>query len=69
MHVQKTDIEYLQLIKQAGFIVNEAQTSRPFLWWSREDLGLWETLTGKVENPQTREETLINAVLYKPEEN
>ena len=65
MHVQKTDMEYLQLLKQTGFIVEEDQISRPFLWWSREDLGIWETLTGKVEDPESREETLINAVLYK----
>ncbi|WP_299079642.1 class I SAM-dependent methyltransferase [uncultured Paraglaciecola sp.] len=66
MHVQKTDMEYLQLIEETGFTFNEKQVSRPFLWWSREDLGLWETLTGKVEDPTTREETLINAVVYKP---
>jgi ubiquinone/menaquinone biosynthesis C-methylase UbiE len=66
MSVQKTDNEYLDLIKTAGFEVNEKQISRPFLWWSREDLGLWETLTGRVEDPHTREETLINAVVYKP---
>jgi ubiquinone/menaquinone biosynthesis C-methylase UbiE len=65
MHVQKTDMEYLQLLKQTGFDVVEKQVSRPFLWWSREDLGIWETLTGKVEDPDSREETLINAVLYK----
>ena len=66
MSVQKTDNEYLNLIKSAGFEVDKKQISRPFLWWSREDLGLWETLTGRVENPNTREETLINAVVYKP---
>lgn len=66
MSVQKTDKEYIDLIKQAGFTVSEEQISRPFLWWSRADLGLWETLTGSVEDPETREETLINAVVYKP---
>ncbi|MBL4629989.1 MAG: class I SAM-dependent methyltransferase [Paraglaciecola sp.] len=65
MHVQKTDMEYIHLLKHAGFDVQEKQLSRPFLWWSREDLGIWETLTGKVEDPASREETLINAVLYK----
>lgn len=66
MSVQKTDIEYINLVKQAGFTIEEEQLSRPFLWWSRADLGLWETLTGRVENPKTREETLINGVFYKP---
>ncbi|MFT2092621.1 class I SAM-dependent methyltransferase [Paraglaciecola sp. 2405UD69-4] len=65
MHVQKTDLEYLELLSKAGFSIDEQQVSRPFLWWSRADLGLWETLTGKTEDPHTREETLINAVLYK----
>ena len=65
MHVQKTDMEYLHLLKETGFEFTESQVSRPFLWWSREDLGIWETLTGKVEDPKTREETLINAVVYK----
>ncbi|WP_158972524.1 class I SAM-dependent methyltransferase [Paraglaciecola sp. L3A3] len=66
MSVQKTDLEYLTLIKNANFLVNESSVSTPFLWWSREDLGIWETITGKVEDPKTREETLINAVFYKP---
>lgn len=66
MDVQKTDKEYLQLIENAGFIVNEPQVSRPFLWWSRTDLGLIEKISGKVEDPKTREETLVNAVVYKP---
>lgn len=65
MHVQKTDMEYLQLLEHAGFDVQESQLSRPFLWWSRADLGLWETITGKVEDPNSREETLINGVFYK----
>ncbi|MDU0353470.1 class I SAM-dependent methyltransferase [Paraglaciecola aquimarina] len=66
MSVQKTDMEYLKLIKDANFLVDEQSVSRPFLWWSREDLGIWQTLTGKVEDPNTREETLINAIFYKP---
>jgi hypothetical protein len=66
MSVQKTDNEYIDLVKQAGFTTEDNQLSRPFLWWSRADLGLWETLTGRVENPKTREETLINGVFYKP---
>ncbi|MEP1383481.1 MAG: class I SAM-dependent methyltransferase [Paraglaciecola sp.] len=65
MHVQKTDLEYLSLLEKTGFNIQEAQISRPFLWWSRADLGLWEALTGKIEDPTSREETLINAVLYR----
>ncbi|MEP0356394.1 MAG: class I SAM-dependent methyltransferase [Paraglaciecola sp.] len=65
MHVQKTDLEYLSLLEKTGFSVKEELISRPFLWWSRADLGLWETLTGRTEDPTSREETLINAVLYK----
>ena len=40
MDVQKTAPEYLGLVRAAGFAVPDSQVSYPFLWWSREDLGL-----------------------------
>lgn len=65
MDVQKTAGEYLALIRSAGFTVNDAQISYPFLWWSREDLGIMQNWFG-VQPPEKREETLINLVAYKP---
>ena len=65
MDVQKTDLEYMDLIRQAGFIIEPDAVSRPFLWWSREDLGLLEKI-GITEDPDKREETLVNLVARRP---
>ena len=65
MDVQKTAPEYLALVRAAGFVVPDAQVSYPFLWWSREDLGLAERVL-RVKPPAVREETLINLVATKP---
>ncbi|SFU77646.1 class I SAM-dependent methyltransferase [Pseudoduganella namucuonensis] len=65
MDVQKTAPEYLALVRAAGFLVPDSAVSYPFLWWSREDLGLLETALG-VKPPAEREETLINLVARKP---
>jgi ubiquinone/menaquinone biosynthesis C-methylase UbiE len=65
MEVQKTAAQYLALVRAAGFAVPDAQVSFPFLWWSREDLGLMERVL-RVKPPQGREETLINLVATKP---
>ena len=66
MDVQKSDIEYIELIRVTGFELEERNISRPFLWWSREDLGAFEffNIPQKREN---REETMVNLVAYKPE--
>ena len=66
MDVQKTDDEYIELIKSAGFQVSENAVSRPFLWWSREDLGVLEKLGRKV--PKEKEETLVNLIAIRPQE-
>jgi ubiquinone/menaquinone biosynthesis C-methylase UbiE len=65
MQVQKTAADYLALVRGAGFLVPDAQVSYPFLWWSREDLGLAERLL-RIRPPAVREETLINLVATKP---
>ncbi len=65
MEVQKTAPEYLALVRAAGFLVPDAQVSYPFLWWSREDLGLAERLL-RIRPPAVREETLINLVATRP---
>ncbi len=65
MDVQKTDLEYIALIRSAGFKFEENNISRPFLWWSREDLGAREFF-GFPEQQQGREETMVNLVALKP---
>jgi ubiquinone/menaquinone biosynthesis C-methylase UbiE len=65
MDVQKTAPEYLAMVRNAGFSVPDSAVSYPFLWWSREDLGLFERLLG-ITPPAVREETLINLVAVKP---
>ena len=65
MDVQKTASEYLALIRHAGFEVRADGVSYPYLWWSREDLGLAERLLG-IKPPAVREETLINLAAVKP---
>jgi ubiquinone/menaquinone biosynthesis C-methylase UbiE len=65
MEVQKTAPEYLALVRAAGFSVPDAQVSYPFLWWSREDLGLMERAL-RIRPPEVREETLINLVAIRP---
>jgi ubiquinone/menaquinone biosynthesis C-methylase UbiE len=65
MEVQKTAPEYLAMVRQAGFSVPDSAVSYPFLWWSREDLGLLERVL-RIRPPAVREETLINLVAVKP---
>ena len=65
MDVQKSDLEYIELIRTTGFELEERNISRPFLWWSREDLGTFEFFN-ITENRENREETMVNLVAYKP---
>jgi len=65
MHVQKTAPEYLAMIRTAGFYAPGSAVSYPFLWWSREDLGLMESVL-RIKPAAVREETLINVVAVKP---
>jgi ubiquinone/menaquinone biosynthesis C-methylase UbiE len=65
MDVQKTAPEYLKLVRSVGFDVKNESISYPYLWWSREDLGVMERVFGFAP-AQEREETLINLVATKP---
>ena len=65
MDVQKTAPEYLALIRAAGFEVAPESISYPYLWWSREDLGIMERWFRVTPNAE-REETLINLAAIKP---
>ena len=64
MDVQKTADEYLELIRLSGFNITPAGISKPFLWWSRWDLGVLEQLGFPA--PVEREETMINVVATRP---
>jgi ubiquinone/menaquinone biosynthesis C-methylase UbiE len=66
MEVQKTTPEYIDLIRGAGFKVPAEHISFPYLWWSRDDLGVMEKLGCKVPEIGAREETLVNLVATKP---
>lgn len=67
MEVQKTADEYLALIRRAGFSVELDRVSFPYLWWSRNDLGLLNKLgIKKTPPPGKREETLLNLIATKP---
>ncbi|MGZ4958040.1 MAG: class I SAM-dependent methyltransferase [Methylomonas sp.] len=63
MHVQKTAGEYLALIKNHGFMVDEQCISTPYLWWSRPDIGALEWFG--LPMPEQREATLLNLVAVK----
>jgi len=65
MKLQKTAEEYIDLVKSVGFEVPQESISFPFLWWSREDLGIRETLF-RILPPKKKEETLVNLVATKP---
>jgi ubiquinone/menaquinone biosynthesis C-methylase UbiE len=65
MDVQKSASEYLELLRSAGFSIAPESISYPYLWWSRDDLGVIERFFG-IHPPREREETLINLVAIKP---
>ncbi|OMH31675.1 class I SAM-dependent methyltransferase [Motiliproteus sp. MSK22-1] len=65
MDVQKTAVQYLEMIREAGFDLPDSSISYPYLWWSREDLGIMENWFGIKPSP-IREETLVNLVATKP---
>lgn len=64
MEVQRTAPEYMAMVRQAGFELPDASISTPYLWWSRPDIGFLEWIGRPV--PTEREETMVNAVAYKP---
>jgi ubiquinone/menaquinone biosynthesis C-methylase UbiE len=64
MEVQKSAVEYLQMIREAGFEIDPQAISYPYLWWSRADLGIMERWFG-VAPSLGHEETLINAVAVR----
>ena len=66
MDKQRTATEYQQMLKTVGFKFGKQNTSFPYLWWSRSDLGLLELMGIKPKPFGLREETLLNLVATKP---
>jgi ubiquinone/menaquinone biosynthesis C-methylase UbiE len=68
MHVQKSADGYLDMLRAQGLQFSEANTSYPYLWWSRaKDFGLLERLgLCKAKPVGQRNETLVNVVARKP---
>ena len=64
MDVQKSADEYVRMIEAAGFTIDRASISYPYLWWSRRDLGVLERWFG-IRPPSVREETLINLIAVR----
>ena len=64
MEVQKTAAEYIAMVRNAGFQIDDDGVSYPYLWWSRTDLGLGEHLLG-IKPSKNREETLVNLVAIR----
>ena len=64
MDVQRTAEEHLAMIRDAGFDVPARSISYPYLWWSRNDLGLLERWFG-IQPAKEREETLLNCVAVR----
>jgi len=65
MHLQRSADEYMAMIRAGGFRFETSNTSFPYLWWSRADLGALETLGFGAPRPGEREETLINLAAVK----
>ena len=65
MDIQMTSNQYLKSIRSAGFVIYDNEISYPYLWWSREDLGIgerWFRIPPRME----REQTLVNLIARKP---
>ncbi len=69
MEVQKSAQEYLEMIRQTGFVFDRSKVLLPYLWWSRAKLqGIFELLRlRRVSPPGQRDETLVYLVAVKPE--
>jgi len=65
MDVQKSADEYIDMIKNSGFIVEAESVSKPYLWWSRWDFGLLERIG--ISPAKDREETMVNLVAQRPQ--
>jgi ubiquinone/menaquinone biosynthesis C-methylase UbiE len=65
MDVQRDALEYIAMVRGAGFEVDDSAISYPYLWWSRPDLGIVEQVFG-AKPAKGHAETLINLVAVRP---
>ena len=65
MDVQRDADEYVAMVRNAGFKVDDAAISYPYLWWSRPDIGIFEQFFG-AKPAKGHAETLINLVAVRP---
>jgi ubiquinone/menaquinone biosynthesis C-methylase UbiE len=63
MESQRSASEYMEMLREHGFVFGPENVSLPYLWWSRPDLGALEFFGFAV--PAPREATLINLVALK----
>ncbi|OAI11804.1 methyltransferase [Methylomonas koyamae] len=63
MQVQKTADEYIALIRDSGFKLDDSAISKPYIWWSRPDAGALEWFGFSL--PKQPEPTLVNLVAVK----
>ena len=63
MQVQKSAAEYVQLIRDSGFHIDDQAMATPYLWWSRPDIGALEWFGQAL--PTQPEPTLLNLVAIK----
>jgi ubiquinone/menaquinone biosynthesis C-methylase UbiE len=61
MDVQREAAEYIDMVRRAGFQIDDGAVSYPYLWWSRPDIGLQERLLG-IKPAKGHAETLVNFV-------
>lgn len=68
MEVQKSADGYMAMLREQGFVFDEANVSLPYLWWSRSsDFGLLERWGLRAPPPPgQRDETLVNVAARKP---
>jgi ubiquinone/menaquinone biosynthesis C-methylase UbiE len=64
MDKQRSADEYVAMIRHAGFDVPQGSVSLPYLWWSRQDLGMAERIL-RIRPRKDRDETLINLVAVR----
>jgi hypothetical protein len=65
MASQRSADEYTAMIRLQGFQFGPENVSRPYLWWSRPDLGALEFFGCSVR--AQKEATLINLAAVKPD--
>jgi SAM-dependent methyltransferase len=64
MEVQRSAVEYVDMIRNGGFEISPVSISNPNLWWSRKDFGICRRFL-KLNLSFDREDTLVNIVAVR----